>query len=103
MLHSFNSISEILFFVVFISAIVILLYAFGWQIVQDARSLNTSDDIAVTSKQVNHYLVEEGYVVCNITPVKDSTNWKAFLVKNGEYLIATVFTKGAKIEGHLAS
>lgn len=96
-----SSFSEILFIVVFVFAIAILLYAFGWQIVQDLRKGKELIKSAVTSKQVNHYFENKGYVVCNVTPVKNSNKWLAFLVKNGEYLIATVFTNGETIEGHL--
>ena len=100
MIHPFNSISEILFFIVFVSVICIFLYAFGWQIILDARG-NKEPAGGVTSRQVNHYFADKGYVVCNVTPVTNSTKWLAFLIKNGEYLIATVFTNGEKIEGHL--
>ena|SRR6218665_1864284 len=103
MQESFSSFPEILFFVVFVLAIAALLYAFGWQIVQDARKGRVSHDTAVTPKQVTHYFLDKGYVVCNITPVKNSNKWLAFLIKNGDYLIATVFTNGETIEGHLDS
>lgn len=101
MTHTFNSFSEIVFFAVFILAIGILLYAFVWQVVKDAKSSKEDgSSLRVTSSQVNHYFLDKGYVVCNITPVKNSTKWLAFLIKNGEYLVATVFTKGTTIEGH---
>lgn len=100
---SFNSFPEILFFIVFVIAIATLLYAFGWQIVKDVRRERGTIDSSVTPKQVTHYFINKGYVVCNITPVKNSNKWLAFLIKNGEYLIATVFTNGQTIEGHLDS
>ncbi|MCW3082709.1 MAG: hypothetical protein JWP12_75 [Bacteroidetes bacterium] len=103
MQSSFNTFPEILFFVVFVIAIATLLYAFGWQIVKDVRKGKRRVDSSVTPKQVTHYFIDKGYVVCNITPVKNSNKWLAFLIKNGEYLIATVFTNGQTIEGHLDS
>lgn len=100
---AFTSIPEIVFFIVFVTAIGILLYTFGSLIIKDLKEEKEKTKPNVTAKQVNHYFTNKGYVVCNITPVKNSNKWLAFLVKNGEYLIATVFTKGEHIEGHLDS
>jgi hypothetical protein len=99
----FTSFPETLFFIVFVFAIGALLYTFGSLIVKDAGKENDKGKMHVTAKQVNHYFTDKGYVVYNVTPVKNSTKWLAFLVKNGEYLIATVFTNGGQIEGHLDS
>jgi len=100
---AFTSFPETLFFIVFVTAIGILLYTFGSLIIRDIREESGKGKSNVTAKQVNHYFTDKGYVVCNITPVKNSNKWLAFLVKNGEYLIATVFTNGERIEGHLDS
>jgi hypothetical protein len=96
----FTSFPETLFFIVFVSAIGVLLYTFGSLIIKDMQEQREQGTAHVTAKQVNHYFTDKGYVVCNITPVKNSNKWLAFLVKNGEYLIATVFTSGGRIEGH---
>ncbi len=92
-------ISSNFFYIAFVSAIIVLLYTYGGQIVKDMNRAGVEQS-SVTEKQVSHYFVNQGYVVCNITPVKNSNKWLAFLIKNGEYLIATAFTKGESIEGH---
>jgi hypothetical protein len=97
---AFSSFPETLFFIVFVTAIGILLFTFGSVIIKDVRGDQKKGVSKVTAKQVNHYFINKGYVVCNITPVKNSNKWLAFLIKNGEYLIATVFTNGELIEGH---
>ncbi|MCW3104108.1 MAG: hypothetical protein JWO09_2548 [Bacteroidetes bacterium] len=100
----FTSLPETLFFIVFIAAIGILVYISVSMIVKDMREEKKKKvKSSVTARQVSHYFTGKGYVVCNITPVKNSNKWLAFLVKNGEYLIATVFTNGERIEGHLDS
>jgi hypothetical protein len=93
-----NSFPEAMFFLVFVTAIGILLFTFGRLILRDFREMDPIT--CITAKQVDAYLREHGYVVCNITPVKNTNQWLAFLVKNGEYLIATVFTSRNGIEGH---
>jgi hypothetical protein len=98
---SFTSFPEAMFFIVFLFAIGVLLYTFGWHILHDMNNRIDEEQFSqVTAKEVSHYFTDKGYVVCNITPVKNSNKWLAFLVKNGEYLIATVFTNGQGIEGH---
>jgi hypothetical protein len=98
----FTSFPETMFFIVFVSAIAILLYTFGALILKERRG-NASSVNCVTEKQVDNYLRNKGYVVCNITPVKNSNQWLAFLVKNGQYLTATVSTKGEHIEEYFDS
>lgn len=94
--------SKMMFGSALVCAAAAMLYTFGWQIVKDMRNNTelTSIDSSVTSKQVAGYFIAKGYVVCNITPVKNSRKWLAFLIKNGEYKIATVFTSDKEIEGH---
>ncbi|MDQ3048435.1 MAG: hypothetical protein M3R27_12875 [Bacteroidota bacterium] len=87
------------FLIACIVATAALFITFGAQFLKDIKGMEESVS-AVTSKQVTHYLIDEGYVVCNITPVKNSSKWLAFLIKNGEYKIATVFTNGETIQGH---
>lgn len=53
---------------------------------------------AVTSKQVKKFFTSQGYAVCNISPITNSSKWFAILVKNREYIIATVFTDKNVIE-----
>lgn len=92
--------SKALFITAIVFAVVAMLYTFGSQIVKDMNNTPEEVDSSVTSKQVTSYFVAKGYVVCNITPVKNSRKWLAFLIKNGEYKIATVFTSEKTIEGH---
>jgi|GEM_PF-7060685 len=99
----FTSLPETLFFIVFVAAIGVLVYISLRMVVKDVREEKEKVKSSVTARQVSHYFTGKGYVVCNITPVKNSNKWLAFLVKNGEYLIATVFTNGERIEGHLDS
>jgi len=53
---------------------------------------------AVSSRQVKNFFTAKGYTVCNITPITNSSKWFAILVKNREYIIATVFTSKNRIE-----
>lgn len=94
------SYSTILFFTIFILAICMLLITFGKQIVNDMRTNSTQHPSTVTSKQVSHYFMARGYIVCSLTPIKDTGKWLGFLIKNGEYIIATAFTEGQTIHGH---
>lgn len=91
--------STILFFTIFIFAILMLLITFGRQIVRDAHAEKQHPN-TVTSKQVSHYFMARGYIVCSLAPIKDSGKWLGFLIKNGEYIIATAFTEGQTIKGH---
>jgi hypothetical protein len=91
--------STILFFTVFVLAIGLLLITFGRQIVKDMRR-EKQHPSTVTSKQVSHYFMARGYIVCSLAPIKDTGKWLGFLIKNGEYIIATAFTEGQNIQGH---
>jgi hypothetical protein len=91
--------STILFFAIFILAISLLLITFGRQIVKDAHT-QAHHPSTVTSKQISHYFMARGYIVCSLAPVKDTGKWLGFLIKNGEYIIATAFTEGQTIKGH---
>ncbi|HET6224795.1 MAG TPA: hypothetical protein VFF27_00855 [Bacteroidia bacterium] len=91
--------STILFFSIFILAISLLLISFGRQIVKDAHTTEHHPS-TVTSKQVSHYFMARGYIVCSLAPIKDTGKWLGFLIKNGEYIIATAFTEGQTIKGH---
>jgi hypothetical protein len=77
-----------------------LLYAFGGQIIRDARNSVKEVQSTVTSREVSRYFMEQGYIVCKLTPVKNTNKWLAFLIRNGEYVVATVFTNGKDIQGH---
>jgi hypothetical protein len=92
--------STILFFAIFVFAISALLIAFGRQIVKDAHTVKQHHPSTVTSKQVSHYFMARGYIVCSLAPIKDTGKWLGFLIKNGEYIIATAFTEGQTIKGH---
>jgi hypothetical protein len=102
MLIIFKSWPETIFFLVFSTAILILLIYFGKLILKDLRSGQDGSG-ALTSRQVSSYFNNRGYVVCNVSPIKESKNWRAYLIKNGEYIIATAFTKEDFIEGYVES
>jgi hypothetical protein len=91
--------SIILFFSIFILALCLLLVTFGKQIVKDMHTAKHHPS-TVTSKQVSHYFMARGYIVCSLAPIKDTGKWLGFLIKNGEYIIATAFTEGQTIKGH---
>ncbi len=91
--------STILFFSVFAFAIGMLLVTFGRQIMKDKHDAKQHPN-TVTSKQVSHYFMARGYIVCTLAPIKDSGKWLGFLIKNGEYIIATAFTDGHIVKGH---
>ncbi len=52
----------------------------------------------MTAQKVKRFFVAKGYTVCNITPISNSRKWFAILIKNHEYIIATVFTSENGIE-----
>jgi len=95
--------SEALFMAALICAMAAMLYTYGKEIIKERLAPPTNWSSGVTSKDVTRYFSAQGYTVCTTTPVKNSNKWIAFLVKNGEYLIATVFTKDNKIERHTDS
>ena len=84
----------------FVFAISALLIAFGRQIVKDAHTAKQHHPSTVTSKQVSHYFMARGYIVCSLAPIKDTGKWLGNKKKNGEYIIATAFTEGQTIKGH---
>jgi hypothetical protein len=92
--------SKELFIAALCIAAIALLYTFGGQIIKDARSASLDAASSVTPKEVSRYFMEQGYIVCKITPVKNTNKWLAFLIRNGEYVVATVFTNGKAIQGH---
>jgi hypothetical protein len=88
------------FFASLFTAVTALLYTYGWQIVKDMRKEDNLQEVSsVTSKQVSAYFISKGYVVCSVIPVKNSTNWLVFLIKNGDYEAVTVFTSNDAIVG----
>ncbi len=92
--------SEALFIVVLVLSMMLMLYYFGRDIINLRFDNQENNESTITTRDVTRYFSEKGYIVCTATPVKDSNKWIAFLVKNGEYLIATVFTKDNRIERH---
>ncbi|MDF2437994.1 MAG: hypothetical protein K0Q95_2370 [Bacteroidota bacterium] len=97
MQSAFTSFPEIVFFLVFITAIGILLYTFGSLIIKEIGKPETNASAYKTAKQVDKYLTDKGYIVCSISPVKNTNQWLAFLVKNGEYHVADVLSIGDEI------
>ncbi len=93
-----NPLSETIFFLVFIAGIGSLLIRFAWPIIQDLPGSNKNVKSAFLTRKMDNYFRDKGYVVWNITPVKNSNRWLAFLVKNGDYMTATVLTSGESIE-----
>lgn len=57
----------------------------------------------ITSNKVKRFFVDKGYSVCNITPITNSSNFFAILIKNKNFVIATVFTTGKNIDRYDAS
>ncbi len=58
----------------------------------------TTTRSVITSKQVKQYFIAKGYSICNVIPITNSRKWFAVLVKNREYIQATVFTNDQGIE-----
>ena len=94
---------EGLFIAALLFAMAALLYTFGAEIIKDARGKGELLQNSVTSTEVGRYFIDRGYVVCNITPVKNTNKWLVFLIRNGEYEVVTAFTNGNCIEGHTSS
>ena len=55
------------------------------------------------SRKIKSFFVSKGYSVCNVTPLTHTNNWFAILIKNKEFVLATVFTNGTDIERYEAS
>ncbi|MGQ0827539.1 MAG: hypothetical protein ACT4ON_03985 [Bacteroidota bacterium] len=55
-------------------------------------------DVIITT-DVDRYFKEQGYNALHISPSKDTTNWTAFIIKNGALYIVTVYTDGRTILG----
>ncbi len=91
--------STVLFLTIFLLALCLLLVTFGRQIWRDTHTAKQHPS-TVTSKEVSHYFMARGYIVCSLAPIKDTGKWLGFLIKNGEYIIATAFTEGQTIQGH---
>lgn len=103
-LLSLKSFPELLFLVVFLAALLILLYVLIKEIIVDKMNKSAISGTAqITSKQVVQYFIDNGYVVCNVSPGKNENKWFGYLIKNGEYLIATAFTNGEWVERHIDS
>jgi hypothetical protein len=103
-LLSLKSFPELLFLAVFLTALLILAYVLGKEMIIDKMNKNTLTSVSqITSKQVAQYFIDNGYVVCNISPGKNENKWFGYLIKNGEYLIATAFTNGQWVERHIDS
>lgn len=67
-------------------------------ILKDVRQKEAEANEIVKAKELDYFLRDKGYVVLNISPVKNSNKWLAFLIKNGEYLMATVLRNDGNIE-----
>jgi hypothetical protein len=94
------SYSEELFIATLCLAVMTLLFTFGGQIIKELQRGGKGLSSSITQKEVSWYFMEQGYIVCNISPVQNTNKWLAFLIRNGEYEVATVFTNGDMIEGH---
>lgn len=57
------------------------------------------EDVVIT-KDVDQYFNELGHKALHISPLKNTNNWTAFIIKNGELQIVTVYTNGKIILGH---
>jgi hypothetical protein len=68
----------------------IVLSANGFSTVSEAKA-------AVTEEAVVRYLEENGYTVLSLARVEGSDNWRANTIKNGEYLITTVYVRGDQV------
>ena len=100
LLHIYNS--NWLLITTLVIATGALLLTFGKQMMQGTaeRTLAQPEQMStsVTSREVKHYFVSKGYTVCNVTPISNSRKWFAILIKNKEYITATVFANGSEIE-----
>lgn len=92
--------SKELFITALSFAVLAMLYTFGKQIITDARQVPPVPESTIGSSEIGRYFMEKGFIVCSINRVKDTNKWLVFLIRNGEYELATVFTKGDSIEGH---
>ncbi len=55
------------------------------------------------SIKIKTFLASKGYTICNVTPLSCTNNWFAVLIKNKEFVLATVYTNGTDIERYEAS
>ena len=70
---------------------------------KDFKSTASKGIGSSSTKRIKSFFVTKGYNVCTVKPIDYSNNWMAVLIKNSEFVIATVFTNGNKIERYEAS
>ena len=81
--------------------IIAFMFRYGVQIIRNKPSENTQLSVnAITFDKVVTYFKKFGYIVCHSTPVLNTNEWVAFIIKDGKYQIVTVFTEGNTIVGH---
>jgi len=90
-----NTLLKGLLIMTFFSGISVGLTSTGVNIINEAHA-------AVSYKQVNQYLVANGYQVITLNPVGgNSENWIAHTVKNNVHYWTTVIVQGSNIIGVL--
>ncbi|CAN5383505.1 hypothetical protein BH10BAC1_BH10BAC1_21290 [soil metagenome] len=73
------------------------------QTLKELRAELRNSSGRVTSINVKTFFASKGYKVCNVTPISHSNNWFAILIRNKEFVIATLFTNGIDIERYESS
>ena len=54
----------------------------------------------IISRDVYHYFEKQGYEVFHISPIKNTTDWRFFLIKEGVMYAGVAFTDGEIIQRH---
>jgi len=97
---SFEINSSIISFVAFTLGMAAIMYTYGRQMFKE-RWVETDypKDIIIT-KDVHQYFKEQGYKALYISPLRNTTNWTAFIIKDEKLHIVTVYTNGRTIITH---
>ena len=98
-----SSVSEFIFFLCFISAVILLFFHFTKIALDGLKKHYPQKKEAVLQSQVSSYFSNRGYIVNNIISIRNSRDLFAYLWKNGEYVMVLVLIKEAYIEGYIDS
>jgi hypothetical protein len=85
---SISTIQLFFFAVIFVSALVILLYNYGPGIMEELKSNNSSVSSEDIKTKVDNYFTNKGYLVWDIKQEEKTKRWNVSLVKNKKIIEA---------------
>jgi hypothetical protein len=90
----------IIAFVAFTLGMVAIVSVYGPQMIKDRWKETGYPEGTILSTDVYQYFEKQGYKAFHISPVKNTTNWRVFIIKEGVLYVCTVFTNGQEIIEH---